>query len=204
MKKIFLSVLTITIFSMVSHAQFKIGIKAGGNLNEQRINVSSGTMYAGDRLRGYHAGLISELHLGGNFYVQPQLLFSRKGATYFNSTSTGEVKLRMSYVEVPVNVLYKITLPFGKAFAGAGAAFGYAVGGSEQKKGVTTKLYSGTVKNWKREDISMNMLAGLEFNNGFFASLNYQRGFLDVYKGDEVAVKNKSFAVSVGYLVAIK
>lgn len=203
MKKILLSVFTITIFSMASQAQFKVGITGGGNLNEQRINVKSGSMYAGDRLRGYHAGLIGELNVGGNFYLQPQLLFSRKSAAYFNSTSTAEVKVRLSYVELPVNVLYKIKLPFGKAFAGAGAAFSYAAGGSEQKNGVTTKLYSGPVKNWRREDVSMNILTGFEFNNGLFASVNYQKGFLDIYNGDEVSVKNRSFSVSVGYLIAL-
>jgi len=204
MKKILLSVITVAILSVVSQAQLKVGIIAGENLNEQRINVSTGTMYAGDRSRGYHAGVISELNLGGNFYLQPQLLFSRKRSAYFNSTSTGEIKIRMSYIELPVNVLYKIALPFGKVFAGAGATFGYAVGGSEQKSGVTTKLYSGTVRNWKREDISMNMLAGIEFQNGFFANMNYQKSFLDIYKGADASVKSRSFSLSIGYLIALK
>jgi Outer membrane protein beta-barrel domain len=203
MKKILLSVAAVTMFSLLSQAQLKVGITGGSNLNEQRINVKSGSMYAGDRFRGYHAGLVAELNLGGNFYLQPQLLFSRKGSTYFNSTSTGEVKVRMNYIELPVNLLYKMELPFGKAFAGAGAAFGYAIGGYEQQGGVKTTLFSGTAKNWKREDISMNFLAGFEFNNGFFASVNYQKGLTDIYKADGVSVKNKSFSVSVGYLVPL-
>lgn len=204
MKKLFLSILAVTTFTLLSQAQFKVGITGGSNLNEQRINVKSGTMYAGDRLKGYHAGLIGDMNLGGNFYLQPQLLFSRKSASYFNSTTAGAVKVRLSYIELPVNVLYKIELPFGKIFAGAGATFGYALGGSEQQGGVTTKIYSGPVKKWKRSDISMNMLAGFEFNNGFFASINYQKGFLDIYKGDEASVKNRSVSLSVGYLIALK
>jgi hypothetical protein len=100
--------------------------------------------------------------------------------------------------------LYKIDLPFGKVFGGAGAAFSYAVGGKQQQGDVTTKLYGSGVKNWKREDVSLTFTAGLEFNNGFFVSANSQKGLMDIYKGNGVSVKNKSMSVSVGYLVDLK
>ena len=107
----------------------------------------------------------------------------------------------MSYVELPVNILYKFDLPFGKVFGGAGAAFSYAVGGREQQGDVTRKIYGGAVKDWKREDVSLTFTAGLEFNNGFFASVNSQKGLMNIHQADGVSVKNKSVSVSVGYLL---
>lgn len=205
MKKILLSVYAIIGFSILSQAQIKFGIKAGGNLTNQRINVTSGNMYAaGERFKGYHAGVIADINLGKNFYLQPQLLFSRKGASHFSSFDSLQTKVRMSYIEFPVNVLYKAAVSFGNVFVGTGATFSYAVGGNEQQGGVTKKIYSGPVKNWKRQEISLDFTAGLEFNNGFFASINYQKGLIDIYKTDGVSIKNRLFSVSIGYLVGLK
>jgi hypothetical protein len=201
MKKIILSVAAVVAFSLFSQAQFKVGIKAGGSLENQRVNVSEGSIYASDNFKGYQAGLIGDLNIGGNFYLQPQLLFARKGATHLSSVGNQDVKVRMNYVELPVNVLYKLDLPFGKAFAGAGGAFGYGIGGKQTQGGISGKLYSGAVKNWKREDISLTFTAGLEFDNGVFVSMNSQKGLMDIHKADAVNVKNKSVSVSVGYLI---
>ena len=200
MKKIFLSVITVLSISLASQAQLKIGIRAGANDNSQRINVTEGSIYGGDKFKGYHAGLIGDLNLGKNFYLQPQLLFSRKGAIHLSSTGVKETKIKMNYLEMPVNVLYKLNLPFGKVFAGTGMTFSYAVGGKEKQDGINRKLFSSTGNNWKREDLSLNFTAGFEFNNGIFISANSQKGLLDVYKPG-ASIKNKSMSVSVGYLI---
>jgi hypothetical protein len=44
----------------------------------------------------------------------------------------------MSWTEAPVSLLYKMNLPFGKLFGGAGAAFGYGVTGNLEKAGKKT------------------------------------------------------------------
>ena len=200
MKKIFLSVVTILSISLVSQAQFKLGIKAGINDNDQRIRVTEGSIYGGDKFKGYHAGLIGDLNLGSNFYLQPQLLFTRKGAVHLSSTGAKDIKIKMNYLEIPVNVLYKIDVPFGKVFGGTGVTFSYAVGGKEEQDGVTKKLYSNTGNTWRREDLSLNFTAGVEFNNGLFVSANSQKGLMDVYKAG-AGIRNKSMSVSVGYII---
>ena len=201
MKKIILSVVALVSISLLSEAQFKVGIKAGASQDNQRVNVKEGSIFGSDNYKGYHAGFVGDLAIGGNFYLQPQLLFSRKGATHLSSTGAPDIKVQMSYVELPVNVLYKFDLPFGKVFGGAGAAFSYAVGGREQQGDVTRKIYGRAVKDWKREDVGLTFTAGLEFNNGFFASVNSQKGLMNIHQADGVSVKNKSVSVSVGYLL---
>jgi hypothetical protein len=201
MKKIILTTVAAIMIAAVSQAQFTLGVKVGGNLDNQKVSVSNGSIYASDNLRGYHAGLIGELDLGSNFYLQPQVLFSRKGAMHFSSTGAHETKVRMSYVELPVNVVYKLDLPFGKVFAGAGGAFSYAVGGKQEQNGVSTKIYRSGVREWKREDLSLTFTAGVEFDNGLFASINSQKGLFDVHKASDVTVKNKTLSVSVGYFI---
>lgn len=201
MKKIILSAVVAIAFATVSQAQLRVGVKAGGSLDNQRINVTESSIYSSDNLRGYQAGLVGELPLGGNFYLQPQVLFSRKGAMHLSSTGADNIKVRMSYVEMPVNVLYKFNLPFGKIFAGAGGAFSYGVGGKEIQAGQTNKIYGKGRSDWKREDISLTFTTGIEFDNGFFASFNSQKGLRDIHKSDGVSIKNKSISVSVGYMI---
>ena len=60
------------------------------------------------------------------------------------------------------------------------------------------------MKNWKRLDISANAVAGIEFNNGFFTSVNYQLGLKDMNKADGINAKNRSVSISVGYMLNLK
>jgi hypothetical protein len=200
MKKIFLLSFAVLFFSFLSQAQFKLGVKAGINDNNQRLNVSEGSVYSGDRLKGFHAGLVGDIDLGRNFYLQPQLLFTRKGAEHLSSTGASATKVRLNYVEMPVNLVCKFGLPFGKIVVGTGATYSYAIGGKAIQQGTATKLFSeGSA--WNRQDLSLNFTAGLEFNNGLFISANSQKGLLDIYKAGNTSVKNKSMSLSVGYLI---
>jgi len=199
MKKFILSALTVISFTFASQAQFKIGAKAGAGFNNQRINVTEGSIYSSDRFKGYHAGLIGDLNLGKNFYLQPQLLYAKKGATFL-STDGQDHEIRMSYIETPVNLLYKFNLPFGKAFVGTGATFSYAVAGKQTQGGKSSNLFTAE-KDWKREDLSLNFTTGFEFNNGLFTSVNVQRGLLNTSNIEGSSSKSQSLSLSVGYLI---
>ena len=202
MKKVILSVFTVIALAAVSQAQFKVGIKAGGSLSNQHSNAASGTkLLSTNAYRGYHAGLVGDVQVFENVYLQPQLLYSQKGAKYTSFTGGHATKLTMRSIEMPVNVLYKVNVPFGKLVAGGGPSLSYGLGGKMEQNGQTKKLYSGAIKEFKRIDIGANATAGVEFNNGLFSSVNYQMGLRDVSKIDGINTKNRSVSVSVGYLI---
>lgn len=198
MKKFILVILSVVTLSAITEAQVKVGLKGGISQSKQRINGNS--IFSNDHYRSYHAGLISDIRLAGNFYLQPQVLYSRRGSTLLNSTATAaDTKVRSNYIDVPVNLVYKFPVTFGKLFAGAGPSFSYGFGGRQEQNGQKQGLYSG--KGWKREDLSLSFTAGVEFNNGLFISANSQKGLTDIYKPTGVSVKNRSVSVSVGYLI---
>lgn len=202
MKKIFLSVFAVMGLAIISQAQLKVGIKAGGNLSNQHSNAATGTkLVSKDAFRGYHAGLVADARVFNNLYLQPQLLYTQKGASYLSKVSGYETKLTMRSIEMPVNILYKVNTSFGKLVAGGGPSVSYGFGGKMEQNGQTSKLYSGAIKDFKRLDISANAIAGVEFNNGVFTSVNYQMGLRDVNKIDGISTKNRSVSVSVGYLI---
>lgn len=201
MKNIFLSVVTVMGFAIISQAQFKVGIKAGGNLSNQNSNVASGTkLISKDAFRGYHAGLVGDVQVFNNLSLQPQLLYTQKGAKYTNTVGGQETKLTIRSIEMPVNVLYKMEMPFGKLIAGGGPVVSYGFGGKMEQNGQTKKLYSGDMKDWKRIDVSANAIAGVEFKNGIFTTVNYQMGLKDINKSAANS-KNRSVSLSVGYLL---
>lgn len=202
MKKVILSVFTVISLVAVSQAQFRVGLKAGGSLSNQHGNAAAGTnLVSKDAFRGYQAGLVGDVQLFQNVYLQPQLLYTQKGAKYTTIAGGQDTKLTMRNVEMPVNVLYKVNVPFGRIVAGGGPSISYGFGGKLEQNGQKTKLYSGAMNDFKRIDVSANAVAGLEFDNGLFTHVNYQMGLRDVSKIDGINTKSRSVSVSVGYLI---
>jgi hypothetical protein len=108
----------------------------------------------------------------------------------------------MNYIDLPLYVVYKYPVSFGKLVGGMGPVLSYAVSGKLEQSGKTKKMFSDELKNWKRGDISGNIMAGVELNNGFMASISYQSGLTDIYKDEIPTIKNRQFSISVGYMIA--
>jgi hypothetical protein len=201
MKKMMLTTIALVSLVMISNAQFRVGIKAGGNISKQRINVSEGnSLYSNDNSNNYHAGVITEFNLGKNLYLQPQLLYTRKGSTLLSSTGAADAKLRIHYLEMPMNLVYKVPVSFGYLFGGAGGAISYGISGKQTQAGHSGSIFNGN-QSWRREDIGLSFTAGVELNNGLFVSINSQKGMLDINKAPGVSVKNSSVSLSLGYMI---
>lgn len=201
MKKVFITVLTVITLSQIAGAQLKAGLVAGGNFYNQRVNATEGNIYGSERIKSYHAGVVADLELGKGFYLQPKLLFARKGATLLNVQDGQNIKIRMSYAELPVSLVYIQDVSFGKLTVGGGMGYGYLLGGKEEQAGKTTKLFSGDATNWNRNEFSYHFTAGIEFNNGLFLNVSSQKSINDINKTSELNIKNRSMAISVGYLL---
>ena len=200
MKKILFAVVLIAC-SVVTNAQFRIGAKGGLSLtNQYRKDAKGYTQYDTKSHTEFQAGFIGEARLSENMYLQPQLLYSRKGSTHSSKTGPA-TSVKMSYAELPVILMYKKEVPFATVFAGAGPVFGYAFSGELVQNKQTKKMFSDDIKNFKHNELSANVTAGVELSSGLFASLSYQKGFSDIYKADEVTISNNSLALTVGYFL---
>lgn len=220
MKK--LSVLLLAGFGLCSSAAFAqtqqvavggttFGIRAG--VNFQNINGKDGS---GDKLEnklktGFHIGANAEIPVAPDFYVQPVLLFSTKGTKF---DQPGDDKLNLSYIELPVNFLYKPVLGAGKLLVGLGPYLAYGIGGKVKSEGDDIDVkFKSKVKvgddpdkaYFKPFDAGANFLVGYEFSNKFSAQLNAQLGLVDIapkYDGipsNDARSANTGFGVSVGY-----
>lgn len=197
------------------------GIRAGANW--QNIN---GKDADGDRLDNklvtrFHVGVNAEIPVAPDFYFQPGLLFSTKGARLEDIDLPGsdvESRLNLSYLELPLNFLYKPSLGSGKLIVGLGPYVAYGIGGKVKVDGpgddanidvkFKNEVNSSDDQNkvyYKPFDAGANFLFGYEFANRLSAQLNAQLGLLNInskYKGiDEGDARsaNTGFGVSLGY-----
>ncbi len=208
--------LTATFASAQHMGRASFGILGG--VNFQNLN---GKDYTGDKLEndmkvGYHIGVNMQIPVAPEFYFQPGLMLSTKGAIAENNASKSTTSI--SYIELPLNLVYKGLLGPGYVFLGVGPYMAYGIGGK-------VKVESGSESNdfdieftnmveltdnmlvpyYKAFDAGGNIFFGYEMAGGLFAQFNAQLGMLNInpeYKvlpDDKSAVKNTGFGLSLGY-----
>lgn len=198
--------------------QAKISFAILGGVGLQNFN---GKDYGGDKftntmILGYHGGVNVQIPLVPEFYFQPGLLFSTKGSKNESSLLTNTYKL--SYIELPLNFVYKGLLGNGYVMVGFGPYVAYAIGGKVITEGgpvsfETDIVFKNTVEfgdpllvqYFKAFDAGGNVFAGYEMANGIFLQLNTQLGMLNIKPDDNLLpnskalFKNTSYGISLGY-----
>jgi Outer membrane protein beta-barrel domain len=193
-----------------------------GGVNFQNINGKgrSGGTLSNTIVPKFHIGVNIELPVAGNFYVQPGLLFITKGEKNEQTMLSQPTEINLSYLEVPVNLLYKPVLGRGKLLLGLGPYIAFGIGGNSKipASGVNKTFafdvkFKNTVKTTDRTDktyikpidAGASLLFGYELSNKFSAQLNAQLGLTKInpaYEGrtnDKSSWKNTGFGISIGY-----
>lgn len=163
-------------------AKMSFAILGGVNLQNLNGKASNGDKLTNDMIVGFHAGVNVQMPIAPQFYFQPGLLFTTKGAKYSDGSST-----KLSYIELPLNVVYKALLGNGEFMLGFGPYLGYAI-----------KTTGG---DYKAFDAGGNIFAGYELAGGIFFQFNTEIGMLDINDGNTAykSVKNTGFGLSLGY-----
>lgn len=198
----------------------KISFAIFGGINFQNLSGkdNNGDKLANDMLLGYHGGVNVQIPIAPDFYFQPGLLFTTKGAKNNYGSLTGTYKL--SYIELPLNFVYKALLGKGSFMLGFGPYIGYGIGGkaSVQYSSTTYEtdiIFKSVVEAgdpwvpyFKAFDAGGNIFAGFEMAGGIFLQLNGQLGMLKINPednrtlkiySDKLSVKNTGFGISLGY-----
>ena len=218
MKTKFLAVAVAALFSSPIWAQdmtydagkTTFGIRAGVNFQNINGKNANGGNLKNDIATGFHAGVNAEVPLGTGFYLQPGVLYSQKGTEFDNDN-----QVKLNYIEVPVNFVYKPILGTGRMLLGFGPYVGFGLGGKvktasaerdvEYEKTVNNSTPSLTAGVYKGVDAGANFLAGYEFAKNISFQVNAQLGLLNInpeFQGaanDESKWKNTGFGVSLGY-----
>lgn len=196
--------------------KISFGILGGVNFQTLTGQDHNGDKLANDLLIGYHGGVNVLVPIAPEFYFQPGLLYSLKGAK--NTSGPLTSKIKASYVEMPLNLVYKGKLGNGYVLVGFGPYIGYGIGGKVITTGGEASLETDvTFQNtvaitdpvldtyFKTFDAGGNVFAGYEMAGGLFFQFNTQLGMLKVnpenawFINDEASIKHTGFGLSLGY-----
>ena len=197
-------------------SKVSFGLLGGVNLQNLNGKDMGGDKLENDLIIGYHVGVNVQLPVAPQFYFQPGLMLSTKGGENNEGSITSTYKL--SYIELPLNFVYKALLGNGYFMLGFGPYLAYGIGGKATFKGGPVTVESDIeFKNevasgdpimttyFKPFDAGANIFFGYELAGGLFAQVNAQLGMLDINPDDkripdnDLSIKNTGYGLSVGY-----
>lgn len=196
MKKTLLLVLVLFMTGSL-FAQTRVGIRGGPNFSSITSRVN-GTKTTSKIITSLEAGLTADVRLADEFYLQPGLLFEGKGGISKNS----DTKTVVSYLQVPVDFLYKPVLGKGNFVIAFGPYFAFAVAGKYKSGSTTVDAFSNDAGSarLKHFDAGANFQTGYEWHNGLFLVMHTDLGLTNILANPNGnSIKNTSFGVSVGY-----
>lgn len=185
-----------------------------GGVNFQNLNGEdmNGDKLENDLKTGFHFGTNVQIPVAPEFYFQPGLQFSTKGAGDVAGVISGTYKL--SYIELPLSFVYKGLLGQGYIMVGFGPYLAYGIGGKATTVNVTSDIqFKNEVKSGddlstvyiKPFDSGGNIFFGYEMAGGLFVQLNAQLGMANIkpghylYPEDDSTLKNTGYGLSLGY-----
>lgn len=214
-KVIILLAIGLGVFSLKSYSQEqqtvmeptlkpKFGIKGGVNLTNLYVqDVSDENMKV-----NFHAGFFAKLPVTTGFSIQPELLYTSKGAkeTYNNFFSgNGEYRFNLNYIELPVALVFNVTPNFNLHVGGYAA---YLVNTNitnlDKNSGDITQVSNLNEDDFHRFDAGVLGGLGVDIQN-FTIGARYNYGLCKVGKSGSFAgqalkdAKNSAIQVFIGF-----
>ena len=197
MKKIILSLGLLAGISATAQAQATFGLKAGATLtNFMGDDVSDDS----DNKLGFLVGGVANFAVNDMFSVQPEVLFSQKGAQSDAGDETA--KFNLNYVDVPVMVKVSTGDNGSGLFFELGPQFGFLVSSK-----ATLGDESEDIEGLNKFDFGYAAGLGYQLEGGLNFGLRYNGGITNVYKEVDVLgtavqakARNSAFQLSVGYM----
>jgi len=231
MKKI-ASILALVFLTIICSAQslipIKYGIKAGLNFSSLNISSIEGVQPTDNSsLITIAAGFIVHIPLSDEWFINPEVLYSQKGAS-FNYAFTHDHELNqrdeyktnnqltLSYVELNPTISYKATdklaLNFGPSVSFLiGEKYVYTQDPARNITNTTNILTDGLVET-ESLDVGLNLGVSYFFTEHFFVDSRVYTGFIEVASATQpyekiinnpdpaYTLKNSAIVLSISYL----
>jgi len=190
MKKICLIVLSVVASTTLLAQDPKFGLKGG-------INLATLANHPNDpdwRL-GWHAGLLSHIHITPSFSLQPEVVYSSQGAEFKRFVNNQDLKLKLNYVNIPVLLQYNFNNGFRLQ---GGPQIGFLVNVADKVGDV--ELNSVSRDNFHTIDFSIPLGISYLSESGFGVDARYNLGVTNVVEGTERNIRNSGFQFGLFYL----
>jgi hypothetical protein len=173
--------------------KISFGIKAGMAIANCQVKYNTSVMPGNEEPKsklGFMGGAFATIRLNEKICFQPELLLVGKGMKENNQSYLYRTDL--TYLELPLNMLYKPAASKGSFFVGGGPAPAIYIG---------ENIFYAGYQYFKKFDFGINILTGYELPIGFSINLHYTHGLLNISenKTDLPLTRNRCFGLSVGY-----
>jgi hypothetical protein len=177
----------------------KFGIKGGLNLTNMYVkDVSDENMKV-----GWNAGFFAKLPVTRGFSIQPELLYTSKGAkeTYNNFLQgKGEYRFNLNYIELPVLAVFNVAKNFN-LHAGPYVSYLADVNIKDLKNdGTINDIKDLNAENFNRFDVGVAGGLGIDISN-FTLGARYSYGLREIGKSGslsgELTKDSKNSAISL-------
>ena len=178
------AVVTMLALPQMAASGVKFGIKGGANVANVNGDFASNVSDWKSRV-GFCGGIFLELNFGRILTIQPEALYTVKGA------DTGTGKLTFDYIEFPI--LLKVRIPTGSIhpFVFAGPAFGFNL----------DALVDGVkINDMPKADTSAVFGGGLQLGRQIHIDVRYTMGLtkLAIPDLDTIDLKNGVLSATLG------
>lgn len=209
MKKALLLLSAVGLLASETFAQsFRFGPELGVSItnSSHKFELPNGRTERADysSRAGFKAGFVADIRMDRNLFFQPGIFYSQKGYKY--STLISDVDVKVDYLEIPMNVLFRGAVSNNvKFFAGGGPYVAFGVGGvSKYRPGryYDVRFGKSRTDDFSQLDAGLNFNAGFEFYPGFFVRANYGLGIANVVPGggNKSTQRMHGFSFTAGYL----
>lgn len=179
----------VLLVTAVAQEKVTVGIRTGYNFYTIHGRYAGGENFWLKTEDGIHVGADVEIPIGTNVYLQPGILYNQKGANfddYFYVWKEYHGDVKLSYLEFPLNFVFKPEVGSGRLILGAGGFIGKGIGreaGVDEgmvavkfKKDVDSADLLQTPFIYRPWDAGANFMAGYQFANKLFLQANGQVG----------------------------
>jgi hypothetical protein len=209
-KNLFVTTIIILIVNFAFAQSTRFGFYAGP-VAATMFEKVSGVKHNHDYGLGASIGVLLDVPMQKVGSFQPGFNFITKNSKddVISNGQTVKTTTLLSYIELPLNVLFRIPAGAGKVTLGGGVAVAKAIKGkmtgtNNEKKDLS--FGDNASNDFGIYDFGINALAGYEFKNNFFVTLNYNYGINRLFVGGDPKDKlyNRYIALRVGYLISGK
>src|SRR5574344_29993 len=177
-KLILLSVMMMA--ASFSFAQSKVNWEVKGGLNMSTF--TRGGDWSFNHRTVWRAGAAADISIGKGVYIQPSVFFSEKGVNHsdYLYKTYGYQDLHLSYIEIPVNLMYRFPLSKTKDISldlALGPYYAYGVNGKAKYSTGTKDLFKES--KFKRNDFGVNAELCFDVYH-FLVGAAVQIGFTDL------------------------
>lgn len=200
-KTIFCVALVAALFLAIpANAQFKFGPKVGMNISTLSLGGNLSDNFKSSNVSSFTGGIMAEFMVPViGIGLDASVMYTRKGSDLKNLVENSTEKQHTDYVEIPINLKYKFSLPVVGSvlapFVYAGPSFGFRVGDN----------FADQYKN-KSFETAINVGIGLEFFNHLQVAGQYGWGLGKAMEFESDVLnsalngKSRAWTVTAAYL----